>query len=228
MRNTLPMATVTIAQLRSAIACEKRALREVLESVCEQKDRLNDRNLWSGIYRKERLLYVASMTGGNTLLAARRELIGAKNRLDKIVSDIDRHNASLKRLSLWTLLFSRRRVLESAELLNLRQHQARSDYDSAKAKARKLLMTVAKTFDSTVDFNAIAGTGNRDVNAMNADKHLRIKRRLLMDNIELCSEIDTLLMMLDKDIQIEVGYSEVQKLIRDADFRDSLANLLKS
>lgn len=224
MTNTLPAITVTVAQLRAAIASEQSALREVLEIVRQERASLGTEKAERTLH-KERTLNVVTTIGGDELQAARRAMASAADDLYRVAADIDKHNEDMRALSFWGGLFKRRRMTQSASELDEQRRKAMSAYEQAREKAEHLLKSLATPDNIVTAFRVSREMRSRFREAANKKKHLRIKRRLLMDNLELCAEIDALLAMLDDSVRLEVSESDLQTLMRDADFRGSLSDL---
>lgn len=236
MTNTLPIATVTVAQLRAAIASEQEALKEVLEIVRQERANLGSEDDEAptfaghacGTFHKERALNVVTTIGGDELQAARRGMTEAADRLYRVAAEVDKHNEDLSRLSFWGGLIKRRSMMRRANELDEQRREAMAAYESEKEKAENLLKSLATPDNIVAAFKVSREMRSRFREAANKKKHLRIKRRLLNDNLELCVEIDAMLAMLDDDIRIEVSESDLQTLMRDVNFRGSLNDLVAS
>lgn len=236
MTKKLPIATVTVAQLRAAIASEQKALREVLEIVRRERASLGNTGDeaatfsmgTTGTFHRERALNVVTTIGGDELQAARRAMTEAADSLYRVAAEIDKHNDDLRSLSFWGGLLKRRSMLRRANALDEQRREVMSAYENAKEKAEKLLKSLATPDNIVAAFKVSREMRSRFREAANKKKHLRIKRRLLNDNLELCVEIDAMLAMLDDGILIEVSESDLQTLMRDDNFRGSLNNLVAS
>lgn len=216
-------AQVSVAQLRAALNSEAEAMKELLAVVDDQAAALKStrRNPHKDT-RRRKLVTALSHVGGEELQRARMAVSQSADRLYQIAAEVDRHNAEIQALPLLRGLFRRRTMLRRAGQLEDKRRSAMADYEHARQRADDLFRSLA-TPDNISEVIRVAREMRSRVRvATNTRKHLSIKKRLLLDNLNLCEEIDSLLCLLQPDEKIWVHETDVQELIRDDDFKSSL------
>lgn len=199
---------------------------EVLDVVQQERDRLAGNELDARELHKDRSSSVVSALGGEELLAARRAMTEAADRMRSVGADVDQHNKDLRALSFWGGLFKRRRMARRAEELDELRREAITAHEQTRVKAEGLLKALATPDNIVAAFRVSREMRSRFRAAVNTKKHLGIKRRLLLDNLDLCKEIDALLALIDESVSIQVSESDLQTLMRDPNFRGLLSDLV--
>ncbi|WP_372748493.1 hypothetical protein [Litorivivens sp.] len=225
MINTqLPTVSVSVAELRTAIASEACALRELLQTVEEERDALDVPLSESRENHSKQRKLVTALThlGGDDILRARLEAAQALEHLYQIAAEIDKHNDELAKMSFWKLVFRRRQMLRRVRVLERKRRQAMAQCEATKKHADQLLLSLATPENISEVIRVSRQMRGRFRDAANKRKQLSIRRRLLSDNINLCQEIDGLLSLLDAREKISVHESDLQTLMRDQVFQSSL------
>lgn len=214
---------VPVSQLRQALGSEADAMRQLLAVVDEQCEALQSvKRKPHRETRRRKLVTALNHVGGEDLQQARLALSQAADRLYQIAAEVDKHNAEINALPLIRGLFKRRAMLRRAEKLEKSRRAAMIECEQAREHADQLFRSLA-TPDNISEVIRISREMRQRVrSATNTRKHLSIKRRLLLDNLNLCEEIDSLLRMLNADEKIAVHETDMQALIRDDDFKSSL------
>lgn len=222
-------ALVSVAQLRSALHSEAQAMKELLAVVDDQAEALKAvrRNPHKDT-RRRKLVTALSHVGGEELQRARLAVSQSADRLYQIAAEVDRHNAEIQALPLLRGLFRRRAMLRRAEQLEEKRRAAMADYEQARQRADELFRSLATPDNISEVIRVSREMRSRVRVATNTRKHLRIKKRLLLDNLNLCEEIDSLLCLLQPDEKIAVHETDVQELIRDDEFKSSLRDRVNS
>ncbi|MBB3047560.1 hypothetical protein FHR99_001826 [Litorivivens lipolytica] len=222
-------AQVSVAQLRTALHSEAEAMKELLAVVDDQSAALKpvQRNPHKDT-RRRKLVTALSHVGGEDLQRARMEVSQSADRLYQVAAEVDRHNAEIQALPLLRGLFRRRAMLRRAEELEAKRRAAMADYEQARQRADALFRSLATPENISEVIRVSREMRSRVRVATNTRKHLSIKKRLLLDNLNLCEEIDSLLCLLKPDEKIAVHETDVQELIHDDEFKSSLRDRVSS
>ncbi len=214
---------VPVSQLRQALVSEAHAMRQLLAVVDEQCVALQSaKREPQRETRRRKLVTALNHVGGEELQQARLALSQATDRLYQIAAEVDKHNAEINALPLIRGLFKRRAMLRRAAKLEKSRRAAMADCERARERADHLFRSLATPENISEVIRVSREMRQRVRSATNTRKHLSIKRRLLLDNLNLCEEIDNLLRMLDADEKIAVHETDMQALIRDDEFKSSL------
>ena len=224
MNTQLPTVRVSVAELRSAIASEAQALRELVAVVEEEQGTLEVTKGGARVNDTKRRKLVTALThiGGEEIQRARLEASQALEELYKIAAEIDRHNDEMARMSFWKLLFKRKHMLRRVAELDEKRRKAMAACDEARKRADQMLRSLATPENISEVIRVSREMRGRFRTAANKKKQLSIKRRLLLDNLNLCREIDGLLSLLESTELISVHESDLQTLMRDEMFKSSL------